>query len=122
SPIVAPERSVLYWSCSCGSRQCRNRRGRRFCESDGDDSPLYVFPILWEKESEMVAMKKSAMLLALMTLMVFGSSMAQAQTTGLVSCTATAVPPVVRAEGIAELVGVVVLACITTNSAQFTPG
>ncbi len=70
----------------------------------------------------MVAMKKSAMLLALMTLMVFSSSMAQAQTTGLVTCTATAVPPVVRAEGIAELVGDVVLACITTNSAQFTPG
>jgi hypothetical protein len=70
----------------------------------------------------MVAMKKSAMLLALMTFMVFGTSVAQAQATGLVTCTATAVPPVVRAEGIAELVGDIVLACITTNSAQFAPG
>jgi len=70
----------------------------------------------------MVAIKKSAMLLALMTLMVFSAGMAQAQSTGLVTCTATAVPPVVRAEGIAELVGDVVLACITTNSAPFVPG
>ncbi|MBI1354888.1 MAG: hypothetical protein GC160_11120 [Acidobacteria bacterium] len=93
-----------------------------FSKSDGDDSPLYVIPILWEKESEMVAMKKSAMLLALMTLMVFSAGMAQAQPTGLVTCTATAVPPVVRAEGIAELVGDVVLACVTTNSAPFAPG
>jgi hypothetical protein len=83
---------------------------------------LYVIPILWEKESEMVAMKKSAMLLALLTLMVFSAGMAQAQPTGLVTCTATAVPPVVRAEGIAELVGDIVLACITTNSAPFAPG
>ena len=52
----------------------------------------------------MVALRRVAVLLIMLTLALIGSGVAQAQT-GLVTCTATAVPPVVRAEGIAELVG-----------------
>jgi len=58
----------------------------------------------------MVAMRKAVMLFALCTLAVLSSGVAQAQF-GIVTCVATAVPPVVRAEGIAELTGDVVLAC-----------
>ena len=64
----------------------------------------------------MVAMRKVAALLALLVITGIGSGVAQAQLTGLVTCTATAVPPVVRAEGIAELVGDIVLVC-TANDA-----
>jgi hypothetical protein len=55
----------------------------------------------------MVALRKTLALLSLLALAVVGSSVAQAQAPllGLVACSATAVPPVVRAEGIAELVG-----------------
>ncbi len=42
---------------------------------------------------------------------LFSAVTAQARLPGLLSCTATAVPPVVRAEGIAELVGDIILAC-----------
>ena len=59
----------------------------------------------------MVAFKKVAALLALLVVTGIGSGVAQAQLTGLVTCSATAVPPVVRAEGIAELVGDIVLVC-----------
>jgi len=41
---------------------------------------------------------------------------AQAQLPGLISCTASAVPPVVRAEGISEAVGDIVLSCIGDSS------
>jgi len=58
----------------------------------------------------MVAMRKAVMLLALCTLAVLSSGVAHAQL-GLVTCVATAVPPVVRAEGIAELTGDIVLIC-----------
>jgi hypothetical protein len=67
----------------------------------------------------MVALRRVAVLLIMLTLVVISSGMAQAQ--GLVTCTATAVPPVVRAEGIAELVGDVVLACFPTIGAPPAP-
>ena len=68
----------------------------------------------------MVAMRKVAVLLSLLALASIGSGVAQAQITGLLTCQATAVPPVVRAEGIAELVGDIVLACQATDAA-FSP-
>jgi hypothetical protein len=77
---------------------------------------LYDRQFLWEKESQMVAMRKVAVLLALLAAASIGSGVAQAQVTGLLTCAATAVPPVVRAEGIAELVGDVVLVCQGTNA------
>jgi hypothetical protein len=61
-------------------------------------------------------MRKVAVSLALLVMAGVGSGVAQAQLTGLTTCSATAVPPVVRAEGIAELVGDVVLVC-TANDA-----
>ena len=67
----------------------------------------------------MVAMRKAVMLLALCALMALSSGVAQAQF-GLVTCTATAVPPVVRAEGIAELVGDVVLTFLTDTDFVFS--
>lgn len=72
----------------------------------------------------MVALRKSAVLLALLGLVVLSSGTAQAQTVqnGLVTCTATAVPPIVRAEGIAELVGDIVLTCIATPGAPTVQG
>jgi hypothetical protein len=60
-------------------------------------------------------MRKVAVLLALLAAASIGSGVAQAQT-GLLTCAATAVPPVVRAEGIAELVGDIVLVCQGTNA------
>lgn len=64
----------------------------------------------------MAVLKKSSILLLLAMFAMFGSGTASAQpalplTLGVITCTATAVPPVVRAEGIAELVGDIVLAC-----------
>jgi hypothetical protein len=68
----------------------------------------------------MVALRRVAVLLIMLTLAVISSGLAQAQT-GLVTCTATAVPPVVRAEGIAELVGDIVLTCLPTIGAPAQP-
>jgi len=68
----------------------------------------------------MVALRRVAVLLIMLTLVVISSGLAQAQT-GLVTCTATAVPPVVRAEGIAELVGDIVLTCLPTIGAPAQP-
>jgi len=60
----------------------------------------------------MVAMRKAIVLLGMLAIAALSGGVAQAQfATGLVTCQATAVPPVVRAEGIAELVGDVVLVC-----------
>ncbi len=73
----------------------------------------------------MVALRKTLALLSLFALAVMGSGVAQAQNApliGLIACTATAVPPVVRAEGIAELVGDIVLTCVATPGANPTPG
>ena len=65
----------------------------------------------------MAALKKSSMALLLILGIMLSVNVASAQlpsqTLGLVECTATAVPPVVRAEGIAELVGDIVLICRT---------
>ena len=63
----------------------------------------------------MVAMRKVAALLGLLVIASMSSGVAQAQF-GLVTCSATAVPPVVRAEGIAELVGDIVLVCIANDA------
>ncbi len=61
----------------------------------------------------MVSMRKASFLLALLTAVALSSGVAIAQTPAtLTTCTATAVPPVVRAEGIAELVGDIVLTCV----------
>jgi hypothetical protein len=69
----------------------------------------------------MAALKKSLMALLLVALAVTAGGVANAQTPalslGLVTCQATAVPPVVRAEGIAELVGDIVLTCTNTPPA-----
>ena len=72
----------------------------------------------------MVALRKTAVLLALLGLVTLSGGVAQAQNPqfGLVTCTATAVPPIVRAEGIAELVGDIVLTCISTPGAQQIQG
>ena len=62
----------------------------------------------------MAALKKSSILLAvaMLVLMSSGTANAQApQTLGTISCVATATPVTVRAEGIAELVGDIVLTC-----------
>ena len=72
----------------------------------------------------MVALRKTAVLLALLGIVTLSGGVAQAQNTqfGLVTCTATAVPPIVRAEGIAELVGDIVLTCISTPGAPTVQG
>jgi hypothetical protein len=67
----------------------------------------------------MAALKKTSIVLLLLAVMVIlstGVESAQAQpvpalTLGVITCNATAVPPVVRAEGIAELTGDIVLTC-----------
>ena len=65
----------------------------------------------------MAALKKSSIALLLVLGIMLGANVASAQlpsqSLGLVECTATAVPPVVRAEGIAEIVGDIVLVCRT---------
>ena len=61
----------------------------------------------------MVSLKRASFLLALLAAVVLSSGTAFAQIDSeLTTCTATAVPPVVRAEGIAELVGDIVLSCL----------
>ena len=70
----------------------------------------------------MVATRKAAVLLTLLTLATLGAGVSQAQVPPgptLTTCIATAVPPVVRAEGIAELVGDIVLTC--QNATQTIP-
>jgi hypothetical protein len=62
----------------------------------------------------MAALKKSSILLAVAMLALLSISPANAQapqTLGTISCVATATPVTVRAEGIAELVGDIVLTC-----------
>jgi hypothetical protein len=73
----------------------------------------------------MAALKKSPIALLLVLGIMLGVNVANAQTPpvpsqslGLVACQATAVPPVVRAEGIAEIVGDIVLIC---NNVPPTP-
>jgi hypothetical protein len=71
----------------------------------------------------MAALKKSSIVLAVALLALLSTGVASAQTgfapreLGVMSCTATAVPPVVRAEGIAELVGDIQLQCSNTPGA-----
>jgi hypothetical protein len=63
----------------------------------------------------MEALKKGSIALLLVVMAAVSASAQTPQpslTLGVVTCTATAVPPVVRAEGIAELVGDIVLACV----------
>jgi hypothetical protein len=65
----------------------------------------------FHKEKEMVTFRKSLLLLAIVAMMAAAGS-AQVGTTPPLTCTANAgVPPIVRAEGLAELVGDVVLQC-----------
>ena len=68
----------------------------------------------------MAAFKKGFLALAVALLVLAGASgTAYAQShplTGLVTCTANAAPSVVRAEGIAELEGDIVLACTATGT------
>jgi hypothetical protein len=73
-------------------------------------------------EQKMAALKKSSILLAvaILALMSIGTASAQgpvAQTLGTISCVATATPVTVRAEGIAELVGDIVLTCTNLSPA-----
>lgn len=66
----------------------------------------------------MAALKKSSIALLLVLGIMLGVNVASAQVPsqilGVVTCQATAVPPVVRAEGIAEIVGDIVLVCQNT--------
>jgi hypothetical protein len=63
----------------------------------------------------MAALRKSSIALLLILGIMLGVNVASAQvpsqSLGVVTCQATAVPPVVRAEGIAEIVGDIVLVC-----------
>jgi hypothetical protein len=70
----------------------------------------------------MVAIRKAAVLLTLLIVVTLSAGVAQAQPQlGLISCTATAVPPVVRAEGIAELAGDILLNCAATPGSTDFP-
>jgi len=72
------------------------------------------------KEKEMVAFRKMFPVLAIVALLL-GSSVANAQVTGQtpLTCIANAgVPPLVRAEGLTELVGDLVLVCTGGNPAS----
>ena len=74
----------------------------------------------------MAALKKSSIALLLVLGIMLGVNVASAQAIpslnlGLVTCQATAVPPVVRAEGIAEIVGDIVLVCQNTGNALGDP-
>ncbi len=67
----------------------------------------------------MATLRKCSLLLALVALTMLSTGVASAQlpavpplTLGVITCNATAVPPIVRAEGIAELVGDIVLTCV----------
>jgi hypothetical protein len=65
----------------------------------------------------MPTLRKSSIVLALVALAMLSTGVASAQivqTLGVVTCQATAVPPVVRAEGIAEITGDIVLTCQNT--------
>jgi hypothetical protein len=74
-------------------------------------------------EQKMAALKKSSILLAVAMLALLSSGTANAQTgiapqtLGTISCFATATPVTVRAEGIAELVGDIVLTCTNLSPA-----
>jgi hypothetical protein len=71
---------------------------------------LHQFEIRYHKEKEMVDFRKSLLLLAI--LLVVGSVASAQVVTPAFQCTANAgVTPLVRAEGLAELVGDVVLNC-----------
>jgi len=66
----------------------------------------------------MAAFKKGFLVLAIALFAVAftsGTAFAQHPTTGLVTCTSNAAPSLVRAEGIAELQGDIVLQCINTG-------
>jgi len=69
----------------------------------------------------MATLRKCSLLLALVALTMLSTGVANAQvvlgpvpsqTLGVITCNATAVPPIVRAEGIAEIVGDIVLTCV----------
>ena len=67
----------------------------------------------------MAASKKLSVVAALVLMTLLSTGVANAQagpaTLGVISCTSTAVPPIVRAEGIAELVGDIVITCQNTS-------
>src|SRR5262245_42407238 len=66
----------------------------------------------------MAAFKKGFLVLAVVLLALAGASgtaNAQHFTGGLITCTASAAPTLVRAEGIAEILGDIVLNCIQSN-------
>lgn len=68
----------------------------------------------------MAAFKKSFLVLAVALLVLVGTSVTANAQTGLMTCTATAVPPLVRAEGIAELVGDIIAVCVVSNPQLFS--
>jgi hypothetical protein len=72
----------------------------------------------------MASFKRSLIVLMALVAMMGGiaaNAQTPSQPLGLVTCQATAVPPVVRAEGIAELVGDIVLTCVN-NPVGGDPG
>jgi hypothetical protein len=77
----------------------------------------------FEESKKMAALKKSSIVFAVAMLALLSTGVASAQTgvapreLGVIACTATAVPPIVRAEGIAELVGDIQLQCSNTPGA-----
>lgn len=76
----------------------------------------------------MAALKKTSLVFLIAFAVMLSAGVANAQTgfspraLGQVTCQATAVPPIVRAEGIAELVGDVVLTCtnVEFSTSEFT--
>ena len=63
----------------------------------------------------MAALKKTSVLLALMFMVLAFTSTANAQVTlGVISCAATPVTPLVRAEGVAEATGDIDILCSNT--------
>ena len=63
----------------------------------------------------MAASKKLSVVAALVLMTLLSTGVANAQTPpatlGVITCQSVAVPPIVRAEGIAELVGDIILTC-----------
>jgi hypothetical protein len=71
------------------------------------------------KEKEMAALKKSFLVLAVVLMALAGASgtaYGQHPFGGLVTCVANAAPSLVRAEGIAEIQGDIVLVCTTSST------
>jgi hypothetical protein len=91
----------------------QNLHGERLLEAQVEKDNFHQFNSDFHKEKEMVDFRKWVLALAVVGLMLgVGSSAAVAQVGGnSFTCAATAVPNIVRAEGITELMGDLILNC-----------